>query len=173
MALVKDDVEKPNLGEPIDICSGLFVRGDDYIQLTLINFLLNRVAWLIVINFSFNSSMSEEFLNLHLPLISKWIGTNYQISWSLPICSLLDSWLIEHNSQALNGLTQTHVITEGAVETVSSEFGHPQDSLLLIIPEFGIRFDYELVFFRAHVVLGENVHKVLTISETITTFLLK
>ena len=91
--------------------------------------------------------MFEEFLNLFQPLIGQSVWTDNQVDSTLAVGTHVFPRFVDDNSKALNSFSETHIVTQSAVESVFSELSHPLNSLFLIFSELGIWLDYELVIF--------------------------
>ena len=91
--------------------------------------------------------MLEEFLNLFQPLISQSVWADNQVDSALAIRTHLFPRFVDDNSKALDGFSETHIVTESTVESVFSELGHPLYSLFLVFSELGIWLDHKLIIF--------------------------
>ena len=122
MTLIEYYVEVSLLREECKISSGLFIWSNDHINLIISKLFFDAPAMLVIIDATLYPAwnMAEELLNLFHPLIGQGIWTYNQIDWPDAQGILPNAWLIEHHTQALNGLAQTHIITECTVEAMPS-----------------------------------------------------
>ena len=107
----------------------------------------------------------EKLADLFVPLVGQCVRADHEIQRSFTGLIIFDPRFINHDSQTLNGLTETHVITERAIQPISSKLGHPLDALFLIVSQHCFGVDLQPKRFRVYSGLAENLHEIKAISD--------
>lgn len=111
-------------------------------DIVLVDLLENLVALELRSLNHTNFYIREELLDLVCPVPGQGSRTDDQVEWPVyhlamlfDLCLLEFLALIKHNYQALESLAQAHVVTEGAIQVVLAQLGHPVDAFLLVVSE--------------------------------------